>query len=63
MLEYKEMRKISLSSEMFEQLFNKGKIGSRQLTYEELTNLYIEHKIAEDENSVVIYAQEFSDNA
>jgi hypothetical protein len=59
-LEYKTMRDISLSSEMFEQLFNKGKIGSRHLTYFELTNLYTKNAIAEDENTVVIYAQEFS---
>jgi hypothetical protein len=61
-LEYKRMRNISLSSEMFEQLFNKGKIGSRYLTYAELANLYTQNAIAEDENTVVIYAQEFSES-
>jgi len=61
LLEYKRMRDISLSSEMFEQLFNKGKIGSRWLTYDELFELYSEHSIANDESTVVIYAQEFSD--
>ncbi len=60
-LEYKKMRNISLSNEMFEQLFNKGKIGSRYLTYAELTDLYKRNAIAEDENTVVIYAQEFND--
>ena len=60
-LEYRNMRDISLSSEMFEQLFNKGKIGSRLLTYAELTELYVEHQIAADEDTVVIYAQEFAD--
>ncbi|MBR7791329.1 hypothetical protein KDM87_01865 [Undibacterium sp. FT147W] len=60
-LEYKKMRDISLSSEMFEQLFNKGKIGSRYLTYSELTDIYTQNAIAEDENTVIIYAQEFSD--
>lgn len=60
-LEYKKMRDISLSSEMFEQLFNKGKIGSRMLTYLELQELYAAHQIAADEDTVVIYAQEFAD--
>jgi hypothetical protein len=62
-LEYKRMRDVSLSSEMFEQLFNKGKIGSRYLTYPELTELYSQKSVAEDESTVVIYAQEFSDIA
>lgn len=62
-LEYKKMRAISLSSEMFEQLFNKEKIGSRLLTYAELKELYAEHKVAADEDTVIIYAQEFSDYA
>ena len=61
-LEYTKMRDISLSSEMFEQLFNKGKIGSRLLTYEELQKLYEEHQVTTDEDTVVIYAQEFSNN-
>lgn len=61
-LEYEKMRDISLSSEMFEQLFNKGKIGSRMLTYVELQELYASHQIAVDEDNVVIYAQEFSDS-
>lgn len=60
-LEYKSMRDVSLSSEMFEQLFNKGKIGSRFLSYQELTELYKQNSLAEDEHTVVIYVQEFSD--
>lgn len=62
-LEYKKIRDVSLSSEMFEQLFNKGKIGSRLLDYAELKELYAEHDVAADEDTVVIYAQEFSDFA
>lgn len=61
MLEYKKIQNTSLSSEMFEQLFNKGKIGSRMLSYDELKKLYRENEIAADENTVVIYAQEFED--
>jgi hypothetical protein len=46
---------------MFEQLFNKGKIGSRVLSYEELTKFYEQHQVDSKENTVVIYAQEFTD--
>lgn len=60
-LEYTKMRDVSLSSEMFEQLFNKAKIGSRLLTYDELQKLYEEHQVSADEDTVVIYAQEFAD--
>lgn len=60
-LEYSKMRDISLSSEMFEQLFNKEKIGSRLLSYEELKEFYKEHQIDSEENTFVIYAQEFLD--
>jgi hypothetical protein len=59
-LAYQDMRDISLSSEMFEQLFNKGKIGSKMLNYFELSALYAVHQITNDENTVIIYAQEFS---
>lgn len=61
-LEYAKMRDISLSSEMFEQLFNKGKIGSRLLGYEELKEFYEQYQVSTEEDSVVIYAQEFSDS-
>jgi hypothetical protein len=59
-LEYHKMRNISLSSEMFEYLFNKGKIGSRLLGYNELKKLYAEYLIESAEDNVVIYAQEFA---
>jgi len=62
-LEYKKMRGVSLSSEMFEGLFNTGKIGSRQLDYEELTTLYEAHEVAAGQDTVVIYLQEFSAKA
>jgi hypothetical protein len=63
LLEYKNMRGISLSSEMFEGLFNTGKIGSRQLSYDELAELYHAHEVASEEDTVVIYLQEFSDTS
>ncbi|EAB8210249.1 hypothetical protein FGH87_24685, partial [Salmonella enterica] len=40
LLEYDNIKDISLSNESFEFLFNTGKIGSRNLTYDELTQLY-----------------------
>lgn len=58
-LEYKKMRNVSLNSEMFEYLFNKGKIGSRLLEYQELKVLYADYLIESAEDNVVIYAQEF----
>ena len=58
-LEYNKMREVSLSSEMFEYLFNKGKIGSRLLGYDELKQLYADYVIESAEDNVVIYAQEF----
>ncbi|KWB43022.1 hypothetical protein [Burkholderia ubonensis] len=62
LLEYKGIRDVALSSEMFEGLFNTGKIGSRELTYDELTELYMDYQVAADEGAVVIYIQEFLDN-
>lgn len=58
-LEYKTMKEISLSSEIFEYLFNRGKIGSRLLDYA-LKRLYANYLITSSEDSVVIYAQEFA---
>lgn len=60
-IEYGNIKDISLSSEMFEQLFNKGKIGSRLLNYEELKKFYEEYQVESEVDRVVIYAQEFSD--
>ena len=59
-LEYKKMRDVSLNSEMFEYLFNKGKIGSRMLNYSELSALYADFLVSSSEDNVVIHAQEFA---
>lgn len=59
-LEYRKMHNVSLNSEMFEYLFNRGKIGSRLLSYDELKKLYADYLIESAEDNVVIYAQEFS---
>ena len=58
-LEYKNMKDISLSSEMFEYLFNKGKIGSKEMSYSELSELYRDFFFLSSSDRVVIYAQEF----
>lgn len=59
-LEYSNMRDVALSNETFEFLFNKGKIGSDYMSYEELENLYSGALMEASQDSVVIYAQEFS---
>ena len=58
-LKYEDIREISLSNEIFEFLFNKGKIGSRTLNYEELAELY--SAFIKNSSDVIIYAQEFQD--
>ncbi|PPD42227.1 MAG: hypothetical protein CTY16_14845 [Methylobacter sp.] len=58
-LVYDKIREISLSSEFFEFLFNKGKIGSRDMTYAELATLYSDFLDDASNERVVVYAQEF----
>jgi hypothetical protein len=58
-LEYDRIKSIALSSEMFEYLFNRGKVGSRSLTYRELSALYKTFSIAASKDTVILYAQEF----
>lgn len=59
LLEYENIKDISLSSEMFEFLFNKGKIGSKELTYDQLEELYSDFLVKSSGDQVVVYAQEF----
>lgn len=58
-LEYKTIRKVSLSGEAFEYLFAAGKVGSRMLSYADLMKLYFRFEVAKDREHVVIHAQEF----
>lgn len=58
-LAYENIKDVSLSSEMFEFLFNKGKIGSKDLTYTELDELYADFLVQSSGDRVVVYAQEF----
>ncbi|WP_370978763.1 hypothetical protein [Agaribacterium sp. ZY112] len=60
LLEYENMKEVSLSTELFEELFNRGKIGSKELTFDELQELYEDASVIDSNDTVVIYAQEFS---
>jgi hypothetical protein len=61
-LDYDNMRDISLNSLMFDLLFNRRKIGSRTFTYPELTKLYADHIESLTEDNVVIHAQEIHES-
>lgn len=60
LIEYEKIKSVSLSTELFEDLFNRGKIGSRDLSISELENLYKQSSVIDASDTVVIYAQEFS---
>lgn len=60
LLEYENIKATSLSGELFEELFNRGKIGSRELSQDELEELYYDASVIDSSDTVVIYAQEFS---
>lgn len=57
-LEYGHLKDTSLAGDMFEVMFNRGKIGSRPIEYEDLERLYLDHCVESAKNNVVIYAQE-----
>lgn len=59
-LEYNTIRGTSLAGEAFEYLFTAGKVGSRMLSYDELTELYEKFEVAANREHVIIHAQEFS---
>ncbi|WP_062063048.1 hypothetical protein [Aquimarina longa] len=58
-LRYQGMKEISLASDIFQELFNRGKIGSREMDYEELQELYEKTNLMKSDNSLLYYAQEF----
>lgn len=58
-LEYNNIRKTSLSHEIFEQLFNQGKVGSKPLAPSELADLYKDTSILTKKDSVILYAQDY----
>ncbi len=58
-IEKKRIRSESLSHRVFEEMFNTNMIGSRWLTYDEIEQLYRDHKILQHNEKIVLHAQEF----
>ena len=59
-LEYNIIKKVSLSEDIFEELFNQGKVGSRPLTLRELSELYKDTSIISDkDHKLLLYVQEY----
>jgi hypothetical protein len=58
-LEYSNVKKISLSNEIFEELFSQGKIGSPPLSLEKLADLYKNSYIISKKDTMLLYAQEY----
>ncbi|MGE5443708.1 MAG: hypothetical protein ACM3SR_03800 [Ignavibacteriales bacterium] len=55
----KKIRSESVTHKVFEEIFNSGMLGSRWLKYEEVEDLYRNHKLFESSEKVIIHAQEF----
>lgn len=58
-LKYKDIRKVSLSHGIFDELFNQGKIGSKPLSLQELADLYKDKSIISRKDTMLLYAQEY----
>lgn len=58
-LDSANFRSEALSHKVFEELFNANMLGSRWLSYEEIENLYRQHKILQPYERIVLHAQEF----
>lgn len=58
-IDKKKIRSESLTHKVFEEVYNTNMLGSKWLTYEEVTALYKKHKILNSTESVTIHAQEF----
>jgi hypothetical protein len=59
-LSYEKIRESSLSQDEFQGLFTTGKLGSRTLTYQELTDLYRRLDLSDPER-LLIHAQDFEE--
>ncbi len=60
MLDFKSIRRQSVSQKLFENLFNQNKLGSRELTLDELASLYKGASIlSEKEENMLIYVQQY----
>jgi len=49
-----------VSQRLFEELFNRGMLGSRDIPYDQIEALYKEHAILQVHERIIVYAQEFS---
>lgn len=58
-LKYKDIKEISLASDLFQELFNRGKIGSCEMDHEELQELYEKTNLMKSDDTLLFYAQEF----
>ena len=54
------IRSRAVSQRLFEELFNRGMLGSDWLKYEDVETIYREHRILETDQRIVVYAQEFT---
>lgn len=61
LLSYKSIKGSSISGYLFEELFNREKIGSKKLSYKELKNFYKGMEIIKSKESVLLYAREFEE--
>jgi len=57
-LTYKGIKKASLTGEMFEALFNSGKVGSREFSSYDIDNFYKENNIFEHDERIIIHVRE-----
>lgn len=57
-IDRKQMRFDTLNHELFEQLFNRGFIGSQWFEQETIEDFYKKYKILESDESVIFYARE-----
>ncbi len=58
MLKYDNIRDISLSHNVFEELFSRGKLGSRSISYDELKSIYDNFELTDASDRLVLHAQE-----
>lgn len=59
-LKYDNIREVSLSHHVFEELFSRGKIGSRSLTYDALADIYAKFGLTDVKDRVILHAQEYA---
>jgi hypothetical protein len=57
-LERKKIRFETLNHEIFEQLFNRGLLGSRWMDQDAVESFYKENKVLENDESIIFYARE-----